>query len=714
MKIRKLKLKNYRKFSELELNFDSGINIIVGDNEAGKSTISQAIMDLFYLDPTTKAQNIHVRMKSWGQSNLPVIDLIFNSDGDDYQFTKDFNAKSLILKNLSNNKKSENYKDSLAYMKNFTGISNESVYKKTAFINQGDIAWADSSDDLLHEITSGTKEGSNSGAQQVIKKLKSELSNLNKGVDRPASSPGPIKAEQIRIEKLTNYLEEKKSAWEKKKTASTKKEESSEELIEVKNRLEKLEKMIANYQIAKQAGSQLKEIEAQIAQLERKIAEFQSLNKKEDELKAEMKKFSKFENSNIDNDIREIAGYEQSIKRLESELQKVGKSQDMSQSNLEISKKNDSKLRSGGKLPLAISIIAGLITGAVLYLLNMTVFVAFITAFIFALITYVVIKLLFKQASNDERDVKTDPLEEITKNLENSINVETKKLNSLITKYNVKDASDFYSLKAEYMSLKTRLSDTKNQMNILLGDSNFEKIVNIQRSLMIKKKEIETTVLTEEVLNSKMSAEEYYDRSTELKDLGKKKVKLEEELVASRTRAGDASVEYSDIVTLQEEIEGAKKQMEALIRRKKILELAVNTMEETVEEVAKSSNTLLSRTIEAHLPGITNSRYQKVRVSKDLKVQVHSDEKKDWVDPIQELSRGTIDQIYFLARIGFIKLITGNKSIPIILDDPFVTADSVRKENIRVMVEQYSRQYQVLLFTNDSDYAEWGNIISLR
>jgi uncharacterized protein YhaN len=137
-------------------------------------------------------------------------------------------------------------------------------------------------------------------------------------------------------------------------------------------------------------------------------------------------------------------------------------------------------------------------------------------------------------------------------------------------------------------------------------------------------------------------------------------------------------------------------------------------MEEAVEEVAKSSNVVLSQTIEAHLPSITNSRYQKVRVSKDLRVEVHSKEKNDWVDPIQELSRGTIDQIYFLARVGFVKLITGNKSIPLILDDPFVTADTLRKEKIRELLELYSKRYQVLLFTNDSDYTDWGNVISLK
>ncbi|MFK8012633.1 MAG: ATP-dependent endonuclease [Marinicellaceae bacterium] len=41
--IKQLKLLNYKKFKEFEVEFDSKINTIIGDNESGKSTILQAI-----------------------------------------------------------------------------------------------------------------------------------------------------------------------------------------------------------------------------------------------------------------------------------------------------------------------------------------------------------------------------------------------------------------------------------------------------------------------------------------------------------------------------------------------------------------------------------------------------------------------------------------------------------------------------------------------
>jgi predicted ATP-dependent endonuclease of OLD family len=41
--IKKLKLRNFKRFKEFEVEFDSEINTIIGDNEAGKSSILQAI-----------------------------------------------------------------------------------------------------------------------------------------------------------------------------------------------------------------------------------------------------------------------------------------------------------------------------------------------------------------------------------------------------------------------------------------------------------------------------------------------------------------------------------------------------------------------------------------------------------------------------------------------------------------------------------------------
>ena len=41
--IEKIKLQNFKRFETFEVEFDKNINIFIGDNEAGKSTILSAI-----------------------------------------------------------------------------------------------------------------------------------------------------------------------------------------------------------------------------------------------------------------------------------------------------------------------------------------------------------------------------------------------------------------------------------------------------------------------------------------------------------------------------------------------------------------------------------------------------------------------------------------------------------------------------------------------
>jgi len=55
--IRKIKIHNYKRFSDFEVNFDSELNVLIGDNEAGKSSILNAI-DLVLSGSRHKVENV--------------------------------------------------------------------------------------------------------------------------------------------------------------------------------------------------------------------------------------------------------------------------------------------------------------------------------------------------------------------------------------------------------------------------------------------------------------------------------------------------------------------------------------------------------------------------------------------------------------------------------------------------------------------------------
>ncbi|KAF1018644.1 MAG: DNA replication and repair protein RecF [Paracidovorax wautersii] len=55
--IRRLVLKNFKRFKALELEFDPELNILVGGNEAGKSSVLQA-MDIVLSASRSKVESI--------------------------------------------------------------------------------------------------------------------------------------------------------------------------------------------------------------------------------------------------------------------------------------------------------------------------------------------------------------------------------------------------------------------------------------------------------------------------------------------------------------------------------------------------------------------------------------------------------------------------------------------------------------------------------
>ncbi len=67
---------------------------------------------------------------------------------------------------------------------------------------------------------------------------------------------------------------------------------------------------------------------------------------------------------------------------------------------------------------------------------------------------------------------------------------------------------------------------------------------------------------------------------------------------------------------------------------------------------------------------------------------------------VDQLSRGTAEQLYLALRFGFIEEFAGNRSpLPIIMDDILVNFDPLRATAAIEALIQLSEQLQILYFT---------------
>ena len=115
---------------------------------------------------------------------------------------------------------------------------------------------------------------------------------------------------------------------------------------------------------------------------------------------------------------------------------------------------------------------------------------------------------------------------------------------------------------------------------------------------------------------------------------------------------------------------------------------------------------------------ITNNKYSDLKINEeDLSISVKVPEINEFV-PVDILSQGTKDQIYFTIRTTMTDLLSGNANIPLIFDDPFHNFDDIRLGKTISAVKEISKNKQIILISHkkyQKDFKDFAdNIVELK
>ena len=122
--------------------------------------------------------------------------------------------------------------------------------------------------------------------------------------------------------------------------------------------------------------------------------------------------------------------------------------------------------------------------------------------------------------------------------------------------------------------------------------------------------------------------------------------------------------------------------------------LAIDTMKEVAEEICEELSDRLNRRVSTIISEITDGRYERILLDEKMTVKIHT---PDRVLDLEQVSRGTMEQIYFALRMAAAELLSPGETLPILLDDAFGFYDDVRLE--RTMRWLLGCGRQVILFT---------------
>jgi len=698
MIITRLIVKNFKRFTDKELTFYPAINIIHGKNEQGKSTLAEALLMALYGNPSVHSQVFNKLYTPWQVKGDTVISIEFTEGGKKYLIEKNFTSHKFLMKNLQTHQIFENYATDIKRFYNIFGMQDVNLYKSTAYITYEELTKIHETKSLEQSIREAIVGIGGVKVSDAIKILDKELNELNKGLFAPAKVPGIIKNLTETIKSKEAELSEKREIFEKVKKAAEEKKSSITKSKKIENEIKKLEEEIKNYDLLKSAQKELKNLTEKIDALEKDI---QTVKKIQDEINQKIEiqnKYSIFKGANV-----------QEIKRKLSEIRKA-----RSYLDAQLRKKEIEPVFEKPKIGVFEYLFAG---GGILFsLIFGLIFKSFLLSFLPAFIGFLISAIYYGYKMVSFTSETARKQEEVKKRVEETIEkikrLEQKEKDILL-RFGAKTFDDFIMRVNRYESLVARIEELNRSLETYLKGKTLSQLEEEQVKLFTKKKEIETSKLTDKVRAADMPEDVYYKKKYQLETLQYELRDLSERKGASEARVKDASVSIDDIVRLEEEIESFRRELSYYERKARVLSISKSGIEEAVDEMVTHSSAIISKGIGEIISIITKGKYTSVKLTPKLHIEVYSKEKNGWVVPDDVLSRGTIDQIYFAFRLSLLRAVSGGKGIPIILDDPFLTFDEERLASTKDILDIFAKEHQIFIFTCRGEYNSWGTLIEI-
>ena len=182
-------------------------------------------------------------------------------------------------------------------------------------------------------------------------------------------------------------------------------------------------------------------------------------------------------------------------------------------------------------------------------------------------------------------------------------------------------------------------------------------------------------------------------RATTLRDLGAQRHRAEVELkvLTSKQVANESA--------LREEIARLEQRREELERRRDGLGLAIDVLGEAITEYHAVHREALAGTIGELYGRLTGGRYERVRLDKQFAPSLDGLGREGL--PVERVSQGARDQLYFAMRIAVAEELSGQVRLPFLLDDPFVNFDDERIAAVYEVLHELASRHQFIILTHN-------------
>lgn len=193
------------------------------------------------------------------------------------------------------------------------------------------------------------------------------------------------------------------------------------------------------------------------------------------------------------------------------------------------------------------------------------------------------------------------------------------------------------------------------------------------------------------VRHAEDSSERARQQEEELWEQEENKLRWELERIAAQCR--EKQVMYCNLQEQLGELDEVSAAYLEQNNRIQALQLAEDAILELSAEIVKEFGNTLNQKASEVLTAITYGKYTRLRIDGKLNMFIHTKEKRI---PVEQVSRGTIEQVYFALRMAASDILY-TEEFPVILDDTFGFYDDDRLEAALKWLGEHKKQ--VIIFT---------------
>ena len=699
MRIRRLQVQNFRRYRDLDVDFAPGLTVVRGPNEAGKSTIQRAI-ELAITRRVTSGANDLSAMRPWDApaDARTVISLEFEQDEDEAVKTgtleKVFGGAKGTVDLRYDGQTISDPTLSDQVVAELTGIPTEAFFRSTASVRHHELADLARDESALRDRLQASISGADRGTSRARRKLERAIHEL---VTKGDKNPGRLKIAEQALAQSAAALEQGELALAQLERdrdtlsgARERRAESETALAERRSMLEKArqaERLTAERTAAQERFERYREATQVVAQL----ADLADAHPSANPLPV------------LRQVVERLRGLDGRIRELRAAL--------AGEIEVTFEIPPEPTWRPLSRWAIVLVVLGLLVAGGVVLARTIASIDvpagAELAGAALAGIGLILAFVAFWLRRSDRlqqqlRDIDIDRRLRGRSEMEQELREAEVDLVQQLETLGLEDVAAGEDLLAREEAHVNEIGRLEAQLKGLVGAEPADTLPRMRDAAAL---EIEQKTHALEGLGPIAKEPRARERlEVEVRDQEAALERARDDEANARARVEANTVDAEQVAGHAERVESWREQLAALERRQRVFAATLEAIERAEQATMKTATRYLEQRMVRDVAAVTGGRYRRVRVDdKTLDIEVFAPEKGDWV-PVSALSQGTLDVVYLAARLGLVRLVTGDRRPPLVFDDPFVTLDDERAVRALELLRAVAGDFQVIYLTTSSRY----------